>query len=163
MDGGAMMANEKKHTRKSVAYDIGRIRNNITVRSDKIAKLQEQNVIDNAKIKELETIRNSLNAAELMNKFSDSYNSVELTDEQMGQFVEICKPLLAQMANIDAEAVIAMIMSGEVNTKPQKKSAKVETPSPKAVEIEPPAPQEDIVENDEDDTGDTLTSSNLQE
>jgi len=126
----------KKHTRKSVAYNIGRIRNNINTRTEKIIKLQEENEVDNAKIAELENIRNSLNAAELMNKLSDSYNQVELTDEQMKQFVEICKPLLAQMASIDAEAVIAMIMSGEMNVKAQKKPMKADKSTSKVVEDE---------------------------
>ncbi|MDR2558443.1 MAG: hypothetical protein LBC86_02720 [Oscillospiraceae bacterium] len=138
------MSSTKNRTSGGVMAEIERIRKTNTRRNEKIAQLRREITADNAKIKELEKLYETLNQAELQHKISKLwFRDKKLTDEQVLKLLELGEQIGDRIDMLDTSAIVDAIASvaGNSSNSQNKKQTAVK-PTPKADEPSVDVPDE---------------------
>jgi|GEM_PF-4657823 len=138
--------NTKKQTSTGVMAEIERIRKNNTRRNERITQLRGEIVADNAKIKELERLHETLCQEEMQHRIAKLwFKEKKLTDEQIMKFLAISEQIGDQIDSVDTGTIIAAITSVAGTTAVKKQTAPKSTPkavepTPEPLELPPESP-----------------------
>jgi HEPN domain-containing protein len=102
----------KKRTSRNVRGEIERIQKANVKRTDRIAELRNQIKTENAKIKELEKLYETLHKEEIQGKVADVwFKEQKLTDEQAMKFLEMGKKIGDKIDNLDVDSAVKLLMA----------------------------------------------------
>jgi hypothetical protein len=135
---GDKKQNGKKKKSEIIMENIVRIQNNNNRRNEKIARLKEEVIADNLKIKELEKQYAKANQAELEEQISTvMFKDNNMSDIQVLKILEITKQIGDKIDNLDTDEVVNAIISASTESKKRTK------PTPQT--IEPPVETSDEI------------------